>query len=113
MGLNTLTKKQIHDLNWMNRAAQNVQLGTLLNSLITAINEGTGVELPENIVLIEYRNSFADFPNYGEENTFYVDKSKYEMWLFVDGQYHSSGLTQEQVIGLLDGIDIIFGGEVE
>lgn len=30
-----LTAKQIYDLNHMNVAAQNVQLGTLLNKLIT------------------------------------------------------------------------------
>lgn len=36
MSLINLTAKQIHDLNWMNEAARRCQLGTLMNTLISA-----------------------------------------------------------------------------
>lgn len=35
-----LTEKQIKDLNRMNQAAQNVQLGTLLDNLLSGIASG-------------------------------------------------------------------------
>jgi hypothetical protein len=35
----TLTEKQIYDLNNMNVAAQNVELGTLLNSILEKVND--------------------------------------------------------------------------
>lgn len=73
----SLTDKQIYDLNNMNVAAQNVQLGSLLDNLIES--GGGGIDVSNKAEVVE-RESPLLFPNVGNNKYIYIDTTNNEIY---------------------------------
>jgi hypothetical protein len=65
----SLTEKQIKDLNRMNKASQNAQLGTLLQELIDGQDGGGG---GGDSAIIQ-KTTYLEFPNIGSSSYLYID----------------------------------------
>ena len=100
----TLTEKQIYDLNKMNRAAQNVQLGTLIQNMIIEIEQGGGQTNPAVI----QRDSYLEFPNIGDINCVYADISSNTLyrWDNANKKYYLVGFNYEDVKNIIGGNSI-------
>jgi len=110
--LNVFTEKQIHDLNWMNRAAQNAELGTVLNEIIVAINEGGGGVLPDDIAKI-VKMPYDSFPSIGDDNSIYIDSDTGYSYTYTQNKgYMPMGITESQFNELIDNISVINGGTI-
>lgn len=109
--MNSLTQDQIHDLNWSNKAAQQVQLGTLLDDIVTAINNGGGEDVAK-ITTLPNRDSF---PAVGEPNRFYIDGSTGDVYLYTNGEYRSVGVSEAELNDLIQEIlsdTVVNGGTI-
>lgn len=95
-----LTSREIHDLNNMNRAAQNVQLGTLLDDLIE--NGGGGGSGDSSIL---QKSTYLEFPSIGSENMLYIsqnDNTSYR-WDNANKKYYVVGFNYDNITGIFGG----------
>ena len=112
--MNSLTQDQIHDLNWSNKAAQQVQLGTLLDDIVTAINNGGGSG-GEDVAKITTLPNKDSFPAIGEPNRFYIDGSTGDVYLYTNGEYKSVGVSETELDDLIQEIlsdTVVNGGTI-
>ena len=95
----SLTNKQIYDLNNMNRAAQNVSLGSILNSLIESGGGGTG-----DSVIVQ-KASYLEFPNIGTEKGLYIDSTTNTSyrWDNKEKKYYIIGINYDNIKYIIGG----------
>lgn len=93
----SLNKKQIYDLNNMNKASQNVHLGTLLNELLQCGGSG-GTSIVQT-------DTYLEFPNIGNENILYIDRSSDTLYRWDDkgNKYYIVGFNYQNIIKISGG----------
>lgn len=97
----SLTAKQIRDLNRMNKASQNVQLGTLLNDLIENGGGSSGGAEPA----VVQKKTYLEFPNIGDEGVLYIDSTENNSyrWDNENKKYYLVGFNYGNIKKILGG----------
>lgn len=98
----SLTDKQIYDLNNMNVAAQNVQLGNLLDNLVES--GGGGIDVSNKAEIVERKSSLL-FPNVGNKNNIYIDTTSNETyrWDEKDLKYYKTSYNYNNLTEIIGG----------